>query len=57
MKDENLAVAIGAGADADGGNGEGCGNGAGGFARNAFKNDGACAGSGEREGIGLELQN
>ena len=56
VKDKNLAVAIGTSADADGGNGEGCGDGCGGFAGNAFKNDGAGAGCGERESIGLKLQ-
>ncbi len=55
VEDENLAVAIGTGADADRRNGERGGDGRGGFAGNAFENDGAGAGVSEREGIGLKL--
>ena len=55
VEDEDLAVAIGTGADADGGNGQGGGDFGGSFAGNAFKNDGAGAGLGKREGIGLKL--
>ena len=54
VEDEDLSVAVGSGADADGWNIELGGDGGGGFAGNAFEDEGAGAGFGEAAGIGFE---
>ena len=56
VEDEDLAVAVGTGANADGGNGQLGGDLRGHFAGNALEHDGAGAGFGQGQRVGLELQ-